>query len=215
MFQFSLVQLLSCVQLFAIPWTVAHQASLSITNFQSLLKLMSIDLVMPSNHLILCCPLLLPPSIFLSIRVFSNESVLRIRWPKYWSFSFDISPSNEYSGLISFRIDWLDLLAVQETLKSLFQHHSSKATILQCPAFFMVQLSHLYMTAGKTIALSRWTFVSKIVSLLFNMLSSLVIAFLPRSKCLLISWLQSPSAGILEPKKIVCHCFHCFPIYFP
>ena len=215
MFQFSLVQLLSCVQLFAIPWTVAHQASLSITNFQSLLKLMSIDLVMPSNHLILCCPLLLPPSIFLSIRVFSNESVLRIRQPKYWSFSFDISPSNEYSGLISFRIDWLDLLAVQETLKSLFQHHSSKATILQCPAFFMVQLSHLYMTAGKTIALSRWTFVSKIVSLLFNMLSSLVIAFLPRSKHLLISWLQSPSAGILEPKKIVCHCFHCFPIYFP
>ena len=215
MFQISLVQLLSCVQLFATPWTVAHQALLSITNIQSLLKLMSIDLVMPSNHLILCCPLLLPPSIFLSIRVFSNESVLCIRWPKYWGFSFDISPSNEYSGLISFRIDWLDLLAVQETLKSLFQHHSSKAAILQCPAFFMVQLSHLYMTAGKTIALSSWTFVSKIVSLLFNMLSSLVIAFLPRSKRLLISWLQSPSAVILEPKKIVCHCFHCFPIYFP
>ena len=150
---------------------------------------------MPSNHLILCCPLLLLPSIFLSIRVFSNESALRIRWPKYWS------PSNEYSGLISLRIDWLDLLAVQGTLKSLLQHCSSKASILQCSAFFIVQLSHPCMTAGKTIALTRWTFVSKVMSLFFNMLSMLVITFLPRSKCLLISWLQSPSAMILEPRK--------------
>ena len=162
---------------------------------------MSIQLVMPSNHLILCYPFLLPPSIFPSIRVFSNELVLHIRWPKYWSFSFSISPSNEHPGLISFRMDWLDLLAVQGTLKSL-QHHSSKALILQCSAFFTVQLSHPYMTTGKTIALARQTFVSKVMSLLFNMLSRLVIAFLPRSKCLLISWLQSPSAVILEPKKI-------------
>ena len=157
---------------------------------------------MPSNHLILCHPLLLPPSIFTSIRVFSNESVLRIRWPKYWSFSFSISPSNEYSGLISYRMDWLDLLAVQGTLKSLLEHHSSKASILQHSAFFIVQLSHPHMTTGKTIALIRWTCVSKVSSLLFNMLSSLVIAFLPRSKHLLISWLQSPSAVILEPRKI-------------
>ena len=157
---------------------------------------------MPSNHLILCHPLLLLPSIFPSIRVFSNESLLRIRWPKYWSFSFSISPSNEYSGLISFRMDWLDLLAVQGTLKSLLQHHSSKASILQCSAFFIVQLSHPYMTTGKTIALTIQTFVSKVMSLLFNMLSRLVIAFLPRSKCLLILWLQSLSAVILESKKI-------------
>ena len=157
---------------------------------------------MPSNHLILCHPLLLLPSIFPSIMVFSNESVLCIRWPKYWSFSFSISPSNEYSGLISFRIDWFDLLAVQGTLKSLLQYHSSKASILQCSAFFMVQLSHLYMTTGKTMALTRWTFVGKAMSLLFNMLSRLLIAFLPRSKRLLISWLQSPSAVILEPPKI-------------
>ena len=158
---------------------------------------------MPSNHLILCCPLLLPPSIFSSIRVFPNESVLYIRWPKYWNFSFSISPSNEYySGLISFRMDWLDLLAVQGTLKSLLQHHSSKASILQRSAFFIVQLSHPYMTTGKTIDLTRWTFVGKVMSLLFNMLSRLVIAFLPRSKHLLISWLQSPSAVILEPPKI-------------
>ena len=157
---------------------------------------------MPSNHLILWCPLLLLPSIFPSIRVFSNESVLHIRWPKYWSFSFSISLSNEYSGLISFRMDWLDLLAVQGTLKSLLQHHSSKASILQCLAFFIVQLSHLYMTTGKTIALTRWTFVGKILSLLFNMLSRLVIAFIPRRKHLLTSWLQSPSAVILEPPKI-------------
>ena len=163
---------------------------------------MSIESVMPSNHLILCRPLLLTPSIFPGIRVFSNESVLRIRWQKYWSFGFNISPSNEYSGLISFRIDWLDLLAVQGTLKSLLQHHSSKASILQCSTFFIVQLSHPYMTTGKTIALTRWTFIGKVISLLFNMLSRLVIAFLPRSKCLLISWLQSPSAMILEPPKI-------------
>ena len=199
---FSSVQSLSCVRLFATPWTAAHQASLSITNSRSLLKLMSIESVIPSNHLILPCPLLLLPSIFPSIRVFSNESVLRIRWPQYWSFSFSISPSNEYSGLISFRIDWLDLFAVQGTLKSLLQHHSSKASILQCSAFFMVQLSHPYMTTGKTIALTRWIFVGKVMSQLFNMLSRLVITFLPRSKRLLISWLQSPSAVILEPRKI-------------
>ena len=156
---------------------------------------------MPSNHLILCCPLLLLPSIFPSIRVSSNQSVLCIRWPKYWSFSFSISPSIEYSGLISFRMDWLDLLAVQGTPKSLLQHHSSKASILWHSAFFIVQLSHPYMTTGKTIALTRWTFVGKVMSLLFNMLSRLVIAFLPRSKRLLVSWLQLPSAVILEPKK--------------
>ena len=157
---------------------------------------------MPSNHLIVCCPLLLLPSTFPSIRVFSNESVLQIRWPKYWSFSFNISPSNEYSGLISFRMDWLDLLAVQGTLKSLLQHHSSKASILRCSAFFIVQLSHPYITTGKMIALTRCTFAGKVMSLLFNMLSRLVITFLPKGKCLLISWLQSPSAVILEPPKI-------------
>ena len=157
---------------------------------------------MPSNHLILCHPLLLPPSIFPSVRVFSKESVLHIKWTKYWSFSFNIGPSNEYSGLISFRMNWLALLAVQETLKSLLQHHSSKASILWCSAFFIVQLSHPYMTTRKTIALTRWTFVGKVTSLLFNMLSRLVIAFLPRSTRLLISWLQSPSAVILEPPKI-------------
>ena len=157
---------------------------------------------MPLNHLILCHPLLLLPSIFSSLRVFSKESVLRIRWPKYWSFSFSISPSNDYSGLISFRVDWLDLLAVQGTLKSLLQHHSLKASILRHSAFFIVQLSHPYMTTGKIIPLTRWTFARKVMSLLFNMLSSLVMAFLPRSKCLFISWLQSPSAVILEPPKI-------------
>ena len=157
---------------------------------------------MPPNHLTLCCPLLLLPSILPSSRVFSNKSVLHIRWPKYWSFGITISPSNEYSGLISLRMDWLDLLAVQGTLNSLLQYHSSKAWILQHSAFFMVQFSHLYMTTGKTIPLTRWTFVGKVMSLLFNMLSWLVIAFLPRSKCLLISWLQSPSAVILEPKKM-------------
>ena len=161
---------------------------------------MSIELVMPSNHLILCCPLLLPPSILPSIRVFSSESVLHIRWPKSWSFS--ISPPNEYSGLISFRIDWLDLLAVHGTLKCLLQHHSSKASILRCSAFLTVQLSHPYMTIGKTIALTRQTFVGKVMSLLLNMLSRLVITFLPKSKCLLISWLHLPSAVILEPRKI-------------
>ena len=200
--QFSSVQSLSRVQLFVTPWTGACQASLSITNSQSLLKLMSIELVMPSNCLILCHPLLLLPSIFLSIRGFSNESVLHIRWPKYWSFSFSISPSNEHPGLISFRMDWLNLLAVQGTLKSLLQHHSSKAPSLRCSAFFIVQLSHPYMTTGKTIALTRQTFVDKVMSLLFNMLSRLVITFLPRSKRLLISGLQSPSAVILEPRKI-------------
>ena len=174
---------------------------------------MSIESVMPFNNLILCGPLLLSPSIFPSIRVFSNESVLHIRWPKYWSFSFSIRPSNEYSGLISFRMDWLDLLTVQGTLKSLLQHHSSKASILQHSAFFIVQLLHPYMTTGKSIALTRQTFVSKVMYLLFNMLSRLVITFPPRH--LLISWLQSPSAVILEPKKIVCHCFHClFPHLF-
>ena len=175
---------------------------------------------MPSNHLILCHPLLLLPSIFPSIRVFSKESALRIRWPKYWHFSFNISPSNEHSGLISFRMDWLDLLSVQGTLKSLLQHHSSKVSIHRRSAFFMVQLSHPYMTTGKTAALTRRTFVGKVMSLLFNMLSRLVITFLPRSKHLLISWLQSPSAVILEhcrcsPQNKVFHCFHYFPIYFP
>ena len=182
----SSVQSLSRVWLFATPWTAACQASLSITNSRSPPKLMSIESVMLSNHLILCCPLLLLPSIFPSIRVFSNESVLRIRWPKYWSFSFNLSPSNEHPGLISFRMDWLDFLAVLGTLKSLLQHHSSKASILQHSAFFIVQLSYPYMTTGKTIALTRWTFVGKLLSLLFNMLFRLVIGFLPRSKHLLI-----------------------------
>ena len=198
----SLVQLLlSRVWLFATPWISASQASLSITNSQSLPKLMSIESEMPSSHLILCRLLLLLPLIPPSIRVFSNESTLRIRWPKYGSFSFSISPSNEHPGLISFRMDWLDLLTVQGTLKSLLQHHSSRASVLQCSAFFIVQHSHPYMTTGKTIALTRWTFVGQIMSLLFNMLSRLVITFLPRSKRPLILWLQSPSAVILEPKK--------------
>ena len=214
---FSSVQLLSHVRLYATPWTVARQVSLSITNSQSLLKLLSIVSVMPSNHLILCRPLL-PPSIFPSIRVFYNESVLPIRWPIYWSFSFSISPSNEYSGLISFRMDWLDLLAAQGTHKSLLQHHSSKA-ILQRSAFFIVQLSHPYMTTGKAIALTRWTFVGKVMSLHFNVLSRLVKvghSFSSKSKHLLISWLQSPCAVILEPpKNKVSHSFHCFPIYLP
>ena len=184
----SSVQLLSRVQLFVTPWTAARQASLSITNSRNLIKLMSIESVMPSNHLILCRPLLLLPSIFPSIRVFSSESALCMRWPKYWSFSFSISPSNEHPGLISFRMDWMDLLEVQGTLKSLLQHHSSKASILQCSAFYIVQLSQPYMTTGKTMALTRQIFVGKVMSLLFNMLSRLVITFLPRSKCLLISW---------------------------
>ena len=204
------------------PWTAAHQASLSITNSWSLLKSMSIKSMMPSNHLILCHPLLLLPSFFPSIRVFCNESVLCIMWPKYWSFSFSIGPSNEYLGLISFNIDWFDLLAVQGTLKSILQHHSSKASVLCHLSFCIVQLSHPYITMGKTIALTRQTFVSKLMSLLFNMLSRLVsfcldcLSFLPSSKCLLISWLQSSSAVILEPPKIkVSHCYHCFPIYLP
>ena len=176
-------------------------ASLSITNSQSLLKLMSTESVMPSNYLILCCPLLLPPSILPSIRVFWNEPALRIRWPKYWSFSFCISPSNEHSGLTC-RIDWLELLAVQWTVKSLLQHHNSKASIIWFSAFFMVQLSQPYMTTGKTTALTRWTFVGRVMSLLFNMLSRFVIVFLLRSKCLLISWLQLLPAVILELKKI-------------
>ena len=184
------------------PHEIPTQAFLSITNSQSLPKLMSIESEMPSNHLILCHPLLLLPSIFPSIRVFSSESVFCIRWPKYWSFSFKISPSNEHPGLISSRMDWLDLLAAQGTLKTLLQHHSSKSSILWHSAFFIVQLSHPYMTTGKTIALTRRTFVDKVMSLLFNMLSRLVITFLPRSKHLLISWLQSSSAVILEPKKI-------------
>ena len=186
MIQFSPVQSLSHVWLFVTQWTAAHQSSLSITNLWDLLKLRPIESVMPSNNFILCCPLLLLPSIFPSIRVFSNESVFHIRWPKYWSFSFDISPSSKHPGLISFRMDWLDLLAVQGTLKSLFKHHSSKASIRQYSAFFKVQLSHPYMTTGKTIALNRRT---------------LVITFLPRSRRLLISWLQLPSAVIWEPKK--------------
>ena len=213
---FSSVQSLSHVRLFAIPWTTACQASLSITNSWSLPKFMCIESMMPSNHLILCRSLLLLPSILPSIRVFSNESALQIRWSKYWSFSFNMSPSNEHPGLISFRMDWLDLLKVQGTLKSLFQHHSSKASILLCSAFFILQLSHPYITTGKTIALTRWTFVGKLMSLLFNMLSRLVITFLPRSKHLLISWLQSPFAVILEPPQIkLSHYFHCFPIYLP
>ena len=181
----SSVQSLGCFLLFVTPWTAARQASLSINNCQSLPKPTSIATGMPSNHLILCRPLLLLPSIFLSIRVFSNESVLHIRWPKYWSLSFNISPSSEHPGLVSFQMDRLDLLAVQGTLKSLLQHHSSKASILRCLAFFIVQLSYPYMTTGKTIALTRQTFVGKVMSLLFNMLSRLVITFLPRSKRLL------------------------------
>ena len=201
-FIISSVQLLSHVQLFVTPWTAAHQASLSITNSQNLFKLMSITLVMPSNHLILCPPFLLQSSIFPGIRFFSNESVLCFRWPKYWSFSFSISPPNVYSGLISFRIDWLDLLAVQENLRSLLQHHSSNTSVLWYSTFFIVQLSHSYMTTRKAIALTKWTFVGKVMSLLFNTLSRLVITFLPRSKHLLISWLQSSFAVIFESKKI-------------
>ena len=194
----SSVQSLSRVWLFVTPWIAARQASLSITNSRSSPRLTSVESVMPSSHLILCCPLFLLPPIPPSIRVFSYESTLHMRWPKYWSFSFSIIPSKEQSGLISFRMDWLDLFAVQGTLKSLLQHHSSKASILQCSAFFTVQLSHPYLTTGKTIALTRRTFVGKVMSLIFNMQSRLVITFLPRSKRLLISWLQSPSAVILE-----------------
>ena len=214
-YQFSSVQSLSRVWLFATPWTAACQVSLSITISWSLLKLMSIDSVMQSNHLILCCPILLLSLIFPSIRVFSKESVLHIRCPKNWSFSLSISPSDEYSGLISFRTDWMNLLAVQGTLKSLLQNHSSKESTLWCSTFSIVELSHPYMTIEKTIPLTRQTFVSKVISLLFNMLSRLVTAFLPRSRHLLTLWLQSSSAVLLEPKKKVCHCFHRFHIYFP
>ena len=213
--QFSSVQSLSHVRLFVTPWTVAHQASLSITNSRSLLKLMPIESVMPSSHLILCHPLLLLPPIPPSTRVFSNESTLHMRWPKYWSFSFSIIPSKEIPGLISFRMDCLDLFEVQGTLKSVLQHHSSKASILRRSAFFTVQLSHPYMTTGKTIALTRWTFVGKVMSVLLNMLSRLVITFLPRSKHLLISWLQSPSAVILEPRKRNLTLFPLFPLLLP
>ena len=216
------VQLSSVTQSCPTLWDTidcTHQASLSITNSWNLPKLMSIEWVMPSNHLILCSPLLLLPSIFPSIRVFSNESILHMRWPKYWSFSFSIILSKEHPGLISFRMDWFDLLEVQGTLKSLLQHHSSKASILWHSAFCTVQLLHPYMTTGKTIDLTRQTFVAKVMSLLLNMLSRLVITFLPRSKHLLISWLQSPV--ILEPKKIksdivstVPHLFQRNCIYF-
>ena len=183
------------------PWTAAYQTSMYFTISWNLLKLMSIELVMPSSHLMLCHPLFLLPSIFPNIRDFSNESILCIRWPNYWSFSFNISPSNEYSGLISFRMDWLDLLAVLGTLKSLLQHHSWKASILQCSAFFIVQLSHPYMTTGKTIASTRWTFVGKVMSLLSNMLSRLFITLLRRSKRLLLSWLLSPPAVFAAPQN--------------
>ena len=213
---FSSVQSFSPVRLFVTPWTAACQASLSITNSQSLLKLDGIiELVMPSTHLILCCSRLLVPSIFPSIRVFSNESVLHIRWPKYWSFSFNISPSSKYSGLISFRIDWFDLPAVRGSLKSLLQHHSSKASILWRSAFFMVQFSHPHMTTGKTIALTRQAFVGKVMSLLFNMLSRLVIAFLPMSKRLNFMAVVTICSDFRAQENKVCHCFHCFPIYLP
>ena len=198
-------------------WYFLVFCSVSVPSFTIswiLLKLMSIESVMPSNHLILCHPLLLPPSIFLSISIFSNESCLHIRWPKYWSFSFSISPANEYSGLISFRMDWSDLRAVQGTLMSLLQHHSSKASIFQHSAFFMVQLSHPYMTIGRTIALTRWTFVSKVMSVFFNMLSRFVIAFLSRSGCLLISWLQSLFTVILEPRRENLSLLLLFPLLF-
>ena len=207
------VQSLSYVQLFATPWTTGHQTSLSFTNSQSLVKLNSIESVVPSNNLFLCRPLLLLPLIFLSLRVFSNQSVLPVRWPKYWSFSFSISPSNEYSGLSFFRMDWLDLLAVQGTLKSLLQHHSLKASILWRLAFFnKIQLSHLYVTTGKTIALTRQTFVRKVMSLLLNILSRLVITFLPRSKCVNFMAAVTICSDFGAPKNKVCHCF---PIYFP
>ena len=209
-YQFSSVAQ-SCLTL-CNPMDAAYQASLSITNSWSLLKLMSIESVMPSNHLILCHPLFLLPSIFSNIRVFSIEPVLCIRGPKYWSFSFSINPSNEYSGRMSFRTDWLALLSVQETLKSLLQHHSSKASILWCSAFLIVQLSHPYMTTGNTIALTTWTFVGKVMSLLFNMVSRLVIAFLPRSKRLLAAVTICSDFGAQANK--VSHCFHCYPNLF-
>ena len=197
------------------PWTATCQASLSFTISQSLLKLTSLESVMPSNHLILCGLLVFLPSIFPSIRAFPSKLALCIRWPKYWSFSFSISPSNEYLGLISFRIDLFDLLSVHGTPKSLLQHHSSKASILPCSASFMVQLSHPHMTTGKTIALTRWTFVGKVMSLLFNMLFQLVIAFLPRSKYPNFMAAVTICSDFGAPQNKVCHCFHCFPIYWP
>ena len=208
----SSVQSLSHVRLFATPWITTCQAFLSTTNSQSLHKSMSIKSVMPSSHLILCRPLLLLPPIPPSIRVFSNESTLRMRWPKYWSFSFSIGPSNEYSGLVSFRIDWLDHLAVQGTLKSLLQHRSSKASVLSCSAFFIVQPSHPYMTTGKTTALTRWTSLGKVMSLLFNILSRLVITFLPWSKCLNFMAIVTICSDFGAPQNKVSHCFYCFPI---
>ena len=211
--QLSSVRSLSHLQFFATPWTAARQAFLSITNSPRLLKLMSIELVMPSNHLNVCRPLLLLPSIFPSIRVFSDKSVLHIRWAKYWSFSFSSSPSKEYSGLISYRMDWLDLLAVQGTLKSLLQHHSSKASILWHSAFYIVQLSHPYMTTGKTIALTRWTFVGKVMSLLFNMLSKFVIAFLLEQASFNCMAAVTICSDFGAQKNNVCHCFHFFSVY--
>ena len=218
--QFSSVQFSSvsqsCLTLWD-SWIAARQASLSITNSRSLLKPMSIGSVMPSSHLILCRPLLLLPPIPPSIRVFSNESALCMKWPKYWRFSLSISPSNEHPGLISFRMDWLDLLAGQGTLKSLLQHHSSNASMLQCSAFLLVQLSHPYMTIGKTIALTRWTFVGKVMSLLFNMLSRLVIAFLPRSKQAYFNFMAESTlcSDFGTPQNKVSHCFQCLPVYLP
>ena len=212
--QFSSVRSLSHVRLFVTPWTATCQASLSITNSWSLLKLMSIESVIPSNHLILCRPLLLLPSIFCSLRVFTNESVLHIKYPKYWSFSFSVSPSNEYSGLISFRVDWLDILG-SKGLSRVFSN-SSKASVLQCSAFFIVQLSHPYVTTGKTTALTRWTFVGKVMSLLLNMLSRLVITFLSRSKRL-FNFVAAVSicSDFGVPRNKVSHCFRHFPIYLP
>ena len=209
------VQSLSHVWLFPAPWTAACQASLSFTISQSLLKFMSIESVMLSNHLILCHPLLLLPSLFPRIRVFSNEPVLRIWWPKYWSFSFNISSSNDYSGLISFRIDWFDLLAVQATLKSLLQHHSSKASILQCSAFFTLQLSHPYMTNGKTTALTRLTSVGKVISLLFNKLCRLVITFLPKLASFHFMAAVTICSDFGAQENKICHCFQFFPFYLP
>ena len=211
--QFNSAQSLSHVQLFATPWTAACQSSLFITNSWSFLKLMSSESVMPSNHLILCHPLLLLLSIFPSLRVFSNESVLHIRWPKYWSFNFSISLSNVYLGLISFRIDWLDLLAVQGTLKSFLSHHSSKASVLQHSAFFIVQLSRPCITTGKTIALTRQIFVSKVISLLFKMLSRLLSSKKQASLNFMAAVTICSDFG--APQNKVSHCFHCFPIYLP
>ena len=215
MLHFSSIQSLSHFWLFATPWIAARQASLPITNSWSSLRLTSIESVMLSSHLVLCHPLLLLPSILPSIRVFSNEPTLRVRWPKYWSFSFSINPSNEHPGLISFRIGWLDLLTVQGTLESLLQQHSSKAAMLRCSAFFTVQLSHPYTTTWKTIALTRQTLVGKVMSLLFNMLSRLAITFLPRSRHLLIHGCSHHLQWFWSPKYKVGHCFHCFPIYVP